>query len=254
MDVYVDLFFKLTLTPALVVLASLAGKKWGLKVSGMLAGLPVVAGPVLFFLALDQGPQFAARAAEKALLGPMAFSAFVLAYARVCGRSGILLSVLAGWAAFFLASVACFLIQPPLWLALALSLAVLGITSLAMPKLPNRKRKQRAREAALKLFSLNMLLRAASALALALGLITFGRALGPDLSGVLAPFPVVTTVLAGFSQKSRGPEGANRFLAGSLRGMLAFALFSLVLAAGLERFGIAASFWPRSWSSSRPRH
>lgn len=41
--------------------------------------------------------------------------------------------------------------------------------------------------------------RALAALGLVLGLTAFSGALGPHLSGLLAPFPIITSVLAVFS-------------------------------------------------------
>jgi len=40
------LAFKLLLTPALLGLVSLAGRRWGPAVSGWLVGLPLTSGPV----------------------------------------------------------------------------------------------------------------------------------------------------------------------------------------------------------------
>ena len=50
------LALKLLLVPCFLLLVSLAGRRWGAHVVGWLAGLPVVAGPILYFLALEQGP------------------------------------------------------------------------------------------------------------------------------------------------------------------------------------------------------
>jgi hypothetical protein len=57
------LALKLVLTPALIGVVSLAGRRWGPGVSGWLVGFPLTSGPVAFFLALDHGVRFAAAAA-----------------------------------------------------------------------------------------------------------------------------------------------------------------------------------------------
>jgi hypothetical protein len=67
-------------------------------------------------------------------------------------------------------------------------------------------------------------------------------ALGPQLTGLLAPFPLYATILAIFAQHLQGPLSAIRVLRGLLLGLVAFATFFLVLAALLTRVGIAASF------------
>ena len=76
-----SLALKLVLTPALIALASLAGRRWGPAVSGWLVGLPLTSGPVTFFLALNQGLAFAAAAAVGTLAGTISQAAFCL----VCG-------------------------------------------------------------------------------------------------------------------------------------------------------------------------
>jgi hypothetical protein len=61
------LFLKLFLVPACLLAISLAGRRWGPGVAGWLAGMPVVVGPILLFLALDHGVAFTARAANASL-------------------------------------------------------------------------------------------------------------------------------------------------------------------------------------------
>ena len=46
------LLLKLVLVPGLIALVTLAGRRFGPRVGGWLNALPLVAGPVLFFLAL----------------------------------------------------------------------------------------------------------------------------------------------------------------------------------------------------------
>ena len=54
---------KLTLAPAFVVGASLASRRFGPRMGGLIAGLPVVAGPILLVYALAHGRAFASGAA-----------------------------------------------------------------------------------------------------------------------------------------------------------------------------------------------
>ncbi|QAY92927.1 hypothetical protein CUN63_24935, partial [Pseudomonas sp. ACM7] len=61
------LLLKLLVIPGFLLLISLAGKRWGPSVAGWLSGLPVVVGPILFFLAIEQGQVFAAQSATAAL-------------------------------------------------------------------------------------------------------------------------------------------------------------------------------------------
>src|SRR5262245_53761748 len=75
------LLFKIILAPILIGLVTLAGRRWGPGVSGWLLGLPLNSAPILFFMLLEQGPQFTSRAALGSLLGIIAWAGFSLVYA-----------------------------------------------------------------------------------------------------------------------------------------------------------------------------
>ena len=59
------LLLKLVLVPGLIALVTLAGRRFGPRLGGRLNALPLVAGPVLFFLALEQGDAFVARRRQR---------------------------------------------------------------------------------------------------------------------------------------------------------------------------------------------
>ncbi len=68
-------------------------------------------------------------------------------------------------------------------------------------------------------------------------------ALGPSLSGLLAPFPIMTSVLAVFTQAHGGSGQVRVLLRSFLVGFYAFATFCFVLAACLGGpLGTAAAF------------
>ena len=73
--------------------------------------------------------------------------------------------------------------------------------------------------------------------------VTYAAAsLGPRLSGLFAMFPVMSTVLVGFSHRSSGPGFAVDLLRGMVRGYYAFAVFCLVLALLLRAQPLAPAF------------
>jgi multidrug transporter EmrE-like cation transporter len=85
-------------------------------------------------------------------------------------------------------------------------------------------------------------LRAVCALALVLTLTAVAGWLGPQLSGLLAPFPIIATVLATFTHAQRGPDELLRLLRGMVTGFGAFALFCFVLAISLRHLDTGAAF------------
>jgi hypothetical protein len=227
---------KLLLAPLCVVAVSLAGRRWGVAVAGILGGLPVVAGPILVVLTLVHGRQFGAEAAAGTLLGLAALTLFVVVYGRVSERHGPALSVFAGWGAFLLGVAFLHLLHLPLGVSLifvgagfAVGLAFLpappvGPAVIATPPwwdLPGR---------------------ALAALTLVVALTAASGALGPHLSGLLAPFPIVTSVLAVFTHAHGGFGQVRVLLRNFLVGFYGFATFCFVLAACLGSLDGPAAF------------
>ncbi len=227
---------KLLLAPAFVVGASLAARHFGPRIGGLIAGLPVVAGPILLAYALAHGREFAATAAAATLLGLVSLITFVVVYGRLAGRLFWGASMLAGWLAFAAATVGFSALSLPTGVALGLAAAALlvGLTLLPRPGQDLRPN--------LTLPAWDLPVRAACALALVLTLTAVAGWLGPQLSGLLAPFPVIATVLATFTHAQSGTDELLRLLRGLLTGLGAFALFCFTLAVSLHRLDTAAAF------------
>jgi hypothetical protein len=226
---------KLTLAPAFVVGASLAARRFGPRIGGLIAGLPVVAGPILLVYALAHGRAFASGAAAATLLGLVSLTAFLVVYSRVGARASWPLALLAGWLAF---AVATGLLSTfSLSVGAALAFAAAGVlTGFAALPHPAGTRSSGAPP------SWDLPLRAACAAALVLVLSAVSGWLGPQLSGLLAPFPIIASVLAVFTHAQRGVDDVRRMSRGMVAGFGAFALFCLTASLALRTLDIAASF------------
>lgn len=229
---------KVLLAPGFVVLASLAGRRFGVRVGGMLGGLPVVAGPILLAYALAHGQTFAAKAATGTLLGLISLMAFVIVYARLASRLRWWLTLLVGWAAFFTVT----LIFSGFTVSAGVALGATGVVLLAAPALLPRTLASSSPDEGRPEPAWDLPLRACAALALVLTLTASASWLGPQLSGLLAPFPVIASVLSSFTHAQRGSEEVLRLLRGLLLGYAAYGLFCFTLAVGLRPLGTAAGF------------
>lgn len=225
---------KLTLAPGLVAATTLAGRRWGPRVAGWLGGLPVVVGPILLAFALERGEAFGADAAAGALLGLLSLDAFVLAYAWCARSMGWLPTTLVSWAAFAAATLVLDPIDVPPGLALVLVCGSFALTAAALPRT--------VAEAPARAPRFDLQLRVLATAALVLALTGLADALGPRLSGLLAAFPVLATVLCVFTHAQVGPAAVAQFLRGLVTGLTAFAVFCFVVAEMLESAGIAATF------------
>ncbi len=231
------LLVKLALAPLLVVGSSLAGRRWGHEVSGLLVALPLVAGPILLITELEHGAHFAARAAAASLLGLVALATFVVVFARVARHAGWPVAVLAGWIAFLAVALAFGQTAIPAGISFALAAGAFALAPRLLPADPPEQDVPIARLPAWDLPA-----RAIATALLVLGLTGAAAGLGPRLTGVLTPFPVSNTVLAAFVLVLEGPVQADTFLRGFLRGAFGFAAFCFAVAVLVVPLDAAGAF------------
>lgn len=229
------LLLKLLLVPLLIATVTLAGRRWGQNLAGWLGSFPIVAGPILLILALENGNSFGARAAQMSLAGIAAAMVFYVAYARLADRFGWIVTL----ALALLAWTACVVALQ--WLPQVLPVAAVAalLSLLAAP------RAMGTRPAPATPFSPHPLeLPARMALGAGLTFVTsaLGARLGPEVSGYAALFPIVGVVVASFNHASHEARAAGAFLAGMTRGMWSVGTFCLVLTLGLPRWPLAATF------------
>jgi hypothetical protein len=229
------LALKLSLTPILILLASLAGRRWGEAIGGWIVGLPLTSGPVAFFLTLDQGPVFAQQATAGSLAGTAAQACFAVGYVLAAEHAGWPLAFCAGAAAFAIGAATLQALALP---HLALFLIALAALTLGLRAMPSRKLRYGV--ATLPLWDIPA--RIAVATTLVVSVTAAAAALGPRLSGLLATFPIFATVLAVFAHRVQGPEAARQVLRGLLLGLYGFASFFIVLSELLPRTGVATAF------------
>ncbi|WP_439658589.1 hypothetical protein ACSHWB_40385 [Lentzea sp. HUAS TT2] len=213
------------------MVSSLAGRRWGPAVAGVLVGLPIVAGPILFITYRQHGAEFAARAAGSSLLGLVSLAVFAVVFAHAGRRAGWVVTTATTWIAVLCADFALSFVHVPALVSFACTLAATGVAMLLMPK-PGAHNEPRPPPA------WDLPARAVATGVLVLVITTASAALGPGWTGLLAPFPIATSVLAGFLHAQQGT--AVKALAGVLTGLFAFASFCFVLAVFTVPLGMGA--------------
>ena len=227
------LLLKLTIVPLFIALVTLAGKKWGAQVAGLLGGLPIVAGPIVVFLALEQGQAFGVVASTSAMASVVALLAFGIAYSW--------LSLSNAWPVAYALSLvvwtltAFLLAQLSLTPVIALALAALAIalTPVSLPKVAFKA------HAASSLNDLPLRLVAGALLTLAVT--QSAQLLGGNWSGILAVFPVIGSVLAIFTHRSQGAAAVTQLYRGMVKGLCSLSVFFLVLSFAWQGHGF---WWP----------
>jgi hypothetical protein len=228
------ILLKLTISPVVIVLASLLAHRFGPTIGGWLIGLPVTAGPVALFLALQHGAGFAAHVSTGFVAGVSAQAAFVLGYVALAARGATRGRALtAGTVAFTCTGlgVEALGLSLPELVACALAMLILGLR--LVPAAPAGTELVPTRN--------TLFLRMAAATVLVLAITSFASTLGPELSGVATTFPLLSTILA-FSLHRTDAVAAIAVYRGLLMGLFALAGFAASLTVVLSRLPLAAAF------------
>ena len=230
-----ETWLRLALVPSAVLLASLAARRWGHAVSGYLGGFPMIGGPITLYLAIDHGPEFAARSALVTLAAIAGQAGHMLAFSEAGRAAGAVAGLLAGWATF--AAVSAGAGSLPLTPALALALAIGGL--LAMWRLLPQPRDAATLPA---IPPVELWLRLAAALALAAAILFGAATLGPTVSGILLSLPITGSIMPPFTLALYGPDALARLQRGFIAGLTGFAAFFLVVSVAVVPLGVVAAF------------
>jgi hypothetical protein len=221
------LALKLLLAPGFVVATSVVARRHGALVGGLVGGLPVVAGPILVVLAIVHGRDFGAHAAASALLGMISLASFVVLYARLAPHVSWLVALPAGWLAFAgSTAVLSATHEPRPLIGLAACCATFALGLAIVRPLP-------AGDGSFAPPAWDLPLRALTAAVMVVAITAISSSLGAELSGLVAPFPVITSVLAAFTHAQRGAADTVRMLRGMLAGFSVYALLVLAFALAL---------------------
>lgn len=220
------MLLKLLLVAASALLSSLAARRFGHAVGGTLAGLPMIAGPIMGFV-LASTPLDEVRAIALATLVCLpATVAHLVVFAWSATRWP-------WWASLALANLAFFgvgallpLLPLPPALVCSLALAALAIGRPLMPRLP-------VRHGAVEIPHVELACRVAAALLVAWLIIRSAGVAPAAFSGLLLAVPITGNVLPCFTLPRYGDAATVALLRGFVRGLSGFGAFFVVLALGL---------------------
>ena len=217
------LILKLVLTPVLIGGASLAGRKWGHAVSGWIVAFPLTSGPVVFFIALAHGGNFALNTSLGIMSGGFSLAIFALSYAWVAVKYKWPVAVFVSIGLFLLTTFILKSIFIPLWPLFFSILAVFALTLFLMPKhkagvteeveVPRWDLPARMIITTLFVFLLTEL----------------APLTGARLAGLLSTLPIMTATLTVFAHHQHGHASANEVIRGLVMGLFSFAFFYLAL-------------------------
>lgn len=228
-------YLKLFITPALMLLISLAAKRWGTQIGGLLSGLPLTSALVMMFLSLEQGETFASMAVPGALAGLAAIQATYLFYFLVTRSVSALAGCIA--ALVFYGSVA-FVMSRSGWLALSI-VATLLLVAVIIIVTSKQAQTQAAHYIPLPRWVIPM--RMVTATLLLMAITASAEWLGPLASGLLAPIPVIAWPLAVFAHVQGGHHELGAIVRGNAIGAVGVVGFYLTVKVSILQWGAVLS-------------
>jgi hypothetical protein len=236
-----DLYFAFTLivkmavTAAFLLMATITAERAGPLVGGLVATLPISAGPVYIFLALDHDAHFIAQSALGSLVSNSVNVVFALTYALLAQKRSLLISLAGAFAAWVGLIWASGWIAWTLVSAITLNVVVIGVSfwlsaPLRHAPMPRVQRRW-----------YDLVLRAAMVALLVGTVVTLSFHIGPTASGNLAVFPIVlTSIMIILHTRVGGPPTAA-VMANAIIGLGGFGIAVIVLYLGAERLGLPAA-------------
>ncbi len=222
------LLIRLFASPLAIGLASLAGRRWGPNVAGLLGGLPLVGGPIVAALWITHGGDYVTTLARSAPAGVWGNIVYMLIVGHASKRWGWQGGIACGWVGYL--STGLLMNLSGLAHSVLIGLAVLpGLWLAAVRWLP----KPAAVPAPVHLPPTELLTRMGAAAALVISLTAAASWFGPTLTGLFTGAPIAATVIPAFTHVSSGRDGMLLVLRGFLTGLMGFVVCFLFLGFGI---------------------
>lgn len=201
MNERVLLALKIFLSPLLMLIVTRLQARSSAGAGGRFMGWPLVTGPIIFIIFLQEGATFAAKTAHGALLGQISLIAFAWSYALVALRAPWYLSIATATVTFIGSVYLVSLIHIPLWLTFNLLVVALFLVNKFWPT-------YQPITTPLSSPRWELYLRIGLVIALVFALSEFSQTLGPSLTGGFSTYPVIATIMGTFNHKRFGANAA----------------------------------------------
>ena len=227
---------KLALVAASMWGASLLARRYGHAVSGALAGLPVIVGPIIAMLLVDLPAERVRGIALATLVCEPAMLAHIVVFANAARRFSWPLCLALATLVFVGVAAALAHLDWGAAAASALALVALAVAARALPT------SGAAADAPVPVPRSELVWRIAVALAIAGSVMWGADHLPAAVAGALLAVPITGSVLPCFTLPRHGPQATARLLAGFVRGQSGFVAFFIVLIALLPHAPKAVAF------------
>lgn len=224
----------MAITAAFVLAATITAERAGPLVGGLVATLPIGAGPVYVFLALDHDAHFIAQSAVASLAVNAVNVIFAVVYCVLAQKRSLTVSLGATYVVWIVLTAIVTANHWSLGPALLMNVAAIAVGMwVVWPFRHTRISRQQPHW-------YDYALRALMVAVLAGIVVTFSFRIGSYGSGTLAVFPVVLTSIIVILHRRAGGKPTAAVLANAPLGLLGFGIACMVLHLTAEPLGIVA--------------
>jgi len=224
---------RMAIAAAFVVSASFIAERTGPVIGGLVATLPISAGPSYVFLALDHDAAFIAQGALSSLPVNAATIVLGLTYVVLAQRNNLLVSAGSAVAVWIVLASIIRLFDWTLTAGLAVNLVAFGIC------IPLLARYRHVKMPLVTRRWYDIPFRASLVATLVAIVVSTSGWVGPRVSGVIALYPIVFTSMMVILHPRIGGPPTAAVLANSAWGLLGFGLAIAVLHVAVTQFGSA---------------
>ena len=229
----VTLIVRMAVTAAFLLGATITAERAGPLIGGLVATLPISAGPIYIFLAIDHGAHFVGVSALGSLVSNGVNIVFALTYALLAQKRSLAVSLSGAFGMWiglnWLTSFAAWILPAAIaFNVVVLALALWLTSSLRHVRSPQVKARWH-----------DLVMRAAMVALLVGTVVTLSYHIGPTASGNLAVFPIVLTIIIIILHRRVGGPATAAVMANAVIGLGGFGVACIVLNLTADPLGAA---------------
>lgn len=224
-DIYfaLTLFIRMAVTAAFLLAATITAERAGPLIGGLVATLPISAGPVYIFLAIDHGAHFIGQSALGSLISNGINVVFALTYVLLAQKRSLAVSLGGAFAMWIAVNWATGVMHWALPGAIVFNAVVLAIALRLSSPLRHVKFPR------MRTYWYDLVLRATMVALLVGVVVTLSYHIGPAASGSLAVFPIVLTSIILILHRRVGGPATAAVMANAVIGLGGFGVAMITM-------------------------
>jgi hypothetical protein len=228
------LVLRIIIGPLGVLGGTVAQRRLGPAVAGLVIGLPLTSLPLLWLVALQHGGTFAGSMTNAILIGSISEGFVLWAYAKMTARCTPMVALLGALAIFAVSVTTVGMFH--------FSAVIAGLLTSAGLVLALRWWPESSTDVVAENVRSRLVLRVIAATVFTIVIVTMAGKFGALLSGLVDALPMTTMLMAFMTHQEQGPDATSQFIRGVLRGSFSWVISTVVLAAVLATGHVMLAF------------